>query len=210
MTRRRADLATLVWMSVLATTLVWELSAGDRATFVERLTSGGMTRVALTMGLVGLGALTTALGLIRHEDETGLRRLRGLALGGTLALVATHAALAWIPTLRGVAPLHVYQDLRDALPTAPCAAVYALGAASLAVGLEPALRAAAAALGVRREATLRWVRGGSVLVPALFFIVLVNGLGHFMVGRAVFFGDAPPAAGPVPAEEAPEESEAPR
>ncbi len=219
---RRNAMATLVWTSLFAAVFLWDMGAtSGRSGFVDRHGASAYLRV-LVVGAVLLPALLVSLvGTLKSREEDPLRRIRLVAMAGALVLVGTHVAWVWGPTLAGLPPVELYQSLRDGLPHEGVIALYAIGLAAFAVSFEMALRGGAIALGATREATLRWVRIGSTLLPVIFFICSVNALGVFMVGKAVFFGgempietaeaeadsdSAPPTGSP---EGEPAESEAP-
>lgn len=169
---------------------------GGREAFVDAFGGGGVWKQWLVVLLVvGCGSAWAGLALRLRADApsiAGFRRLQCGAMSLAFVFVLVHAWLTWIGGALGTDPGTVYETLRRALPSYAMIGVYVVGLAALGLATEQALLVWVATTGaVSRPVSMRWFRVLAALLPLLLFVVSINGLGHFVTGRGVFWRPAP-------------------
>ena len=187
-----------IWTSVGMIMLAVEANsalAGRRA-FADAFGGGGALRQwTVVLLVVGGGLAWAGLSLKLRKDAPsikGYRRLQYATMPLALAFLLVHAWLTWLGSALGTDPGSVYEGLRRALPSYPMIAVYVVGLSSLGLAMEQALLVWAATTGaVSRPVTMRWFRVLAAGLPLILFVVSVNGVGHFVTGRGLFWRPDP-------------------
>lgn len=176
-------------------------ATAGRAAFAERLAGGGGLErgieVAVVLALAAHAILGARLYLAaRQGREAGgyasasSRTLQLVTGVITLAFVIFHAWHAWLPTLQGTSPAELYDALYAQLGRPVYFVPYVLGVTATTFHLAQGLSSFARTWGLARdEGTRRFVRLACGAVGILVWLVLLNTLSHFVVGRAFLSGD---------------------
>jgi succinate dehydrogenase/fumarate reductase cytochrome b subunit len=164
-----------------------------RAAFVDRPSAvfPAWLRGLLVLGAVGFHArlLFRVGGDARREaryPDAGVRRLQ-LASGIVVAaFLVVHLGHAFVPALSGGAAA-VYERLRHDLALAPYVGIYVVGIAATCLHFAQGVEAAASDLSRRFGAgAVRSARALGLASAVALFLVAMNTLSHFAVGRSFF------------------------
>jgi succinate dehydrogenase hydrophobic anchor subunit len=126
----------------------------------------------------------------------GLRTVQRATGAVALIFVLAHLSHTWLVTVGGGDAALVYDILRDELGRPAWLATYVIGLTCVCVHVAQGIGAAAKTWGlVSTEAGARVLRIVGVCVALALWVVSLNTLSHFAVGRALLFGaDAPAEA----------------
>ncbi len=207
---RRRRLLSLTGVLPLGAYVVFHLfetasATGGRRRWAEGLTGagGGALAVGLETALVLLPlAAHAALGLFgvardRRPSAAGYRSpaMRGVARAtgvGLLGFLIFHLAHTWVAKLGGMDAAALYDHLNDSVGRPLHLLVYVFGVTCVAFHLALGLGAFAATWGIARtDAGRRAARAVGVVVGVAVWLVSLNTLSHFAVGRAVFGASVP-------------------
>jgi succinate dehydrogenase/fumarate reductase cytochrome b subunit len=192
---------------------VWETAASSsgREAFLARMTGvwGGELVIGIEVAVVAAFGLHALLGVVLGVDalrsgERGLYSERATrilqAVTGVLAVafLVIHLRHTWMLKLAGSVGPALYDALRDDLGLPFYFAVYVVGLTATLLHLAQGLGSFAERTRlVQGEPAVRGARLVAALVAAALWIVTVNTLSHFVVGRAILWRGEPPAEAPA-------------
>jgi len=184
--------ATWTCVGSIAFALEVNAALAGRRAFVDSFGAGGAFRQwSAVLLVVGCGLAWAGVALKLRSDAPsiqGYRRLQYVTMPLALVFLLVHAWLTWLGAALGTDPGSIYEGLRRALPSYAMIGVYVVGLSALALAMEQALLVWVAATGiVSRPVTMRWFRVAAAALPLVLFVVSVNGIGHFVTGRGLFW-----------------------
>jgi hypothetical protein len=211
---------------------LWETAAstGGRARFARRIAGEGGSAWALVLEsvLVLLPlAVHVSVGLARIVRQGRPREAAGYPSAGSrglqwitgalvLAMLVVHLGHTWVAKLGGTGPFALYDGLRTDTGRPLVFAVYVTGLTALCLHLAQGLVAGARRwVPVTGSAALPTFRVVAAVAAVLCWVVSLNTLSHFVVGRALLWevGGGPPSEGkpsaPGPVRPGPQSNPAP-
>lgn len=217
---RRRRLQSLTGVLPLLAYVVFHLgetavAPAGRRRFAETVTgtSGSALAVGLETVLVLVPLLVHAsLGvhamirdrhpLAESYPSDGVRKLQRLTGILVLLFLIVHLGHTWTAKLAGLDGGALYDRLMDSLGRPVFLVAYAVGVTAVAVHIAQGIGAFAVTWRlVRTAGGRRAARGVGVLVALAVWLVALNTLSHFAVGRAVFGTEAPAAVQHAPDDE---------
>ena len=188
---RLYSLAFVGWTFTCALTLSLEMNTALAGRYVfARQIENTQWLIYICAAFFALWVALLAHYRARIPNIEGMSRLMWTVIPLAILFLGIHANHVWLPSLLGSDGLSIYQTLRKEMPHFLMVGMYGLGIMALALCLEQSLLIASRACGVRRARTLRFVQIGSLIIVAFFFINTMNGSGHFIVGKGLFWRNA--------------------